>query len=189
MSTKPVRIIAYILIVIGLIGLAWSFQPTRGTTTAELPTGQGYYSYVKVSMWLNGHVEGNFEVASGGGTVRFFVFDSTQYEDYSHDGVGSDSMFTLTGASGSFSEDFPTTSTYYLVVDHGSTTAAQTVDITYKVSGLDIKYLIGGAVLLAVGAVLAVIGLRMKAKAKAATPPPAAQTQPTGEVVMFDKKT
>jgi len=189
MSTKPVRIIAYILIVIGLIGLAWSFQPTRGTTTAELPTGQGYYSYVKVSMWLNGHVEGNFEVTSGGGTVRFFVFDSTQYEDYSLDGVASDSMFTSTGASGSFSGDLPTTSTYYLVVDHGSTTAAQTVEITYKVSGLDIKYLIGGAVLLAVGAVLAVVGLRMKAKAKAATPPPAAQTQPTGEVVMFDKKT
>lgn len=189
MSPKPVQIIAYILIVIGIIGLAWSFQPTKGTTTAELPTGQGYFGYVRVSMWLSGHVEGDFEVTSGGGTVRFFIFDSVQYEDYGYDGIASDSMFAVTGSSGSFSEDLPTTSTYYLVVDHGSTTAAQSVKITYKVSGLDFKYLIGGVVLLAIGAVLAVVGLRMKAKAKAATPPPAAQTAPTGEVVMFDKKT
>jgi len=189
MSPKPVRIIAYILIVIGLIGLVWSFQPTRGTTTAELPAGEGYYNYVKVSMWLNGHIEGDFEVTSGGGTVRLFVLDSTQYEDYRQDGIASDSMFTLTGASGAFSEDLPTTSTYYLVIDHGTTTEAQTIDITYKVSGLDIKYLIGGVVLLVVGGVLAVVGLRMKAKAEAAKLPPEAKTQPTGEVVMFDKKT
>ena len=189
MSPRPVQIVAYILIVIGFIGLAWSFQPTKGTSTGEIPTGEGYYSYVRVSMWLSGHVEGNFEVTSGGGTVRFFILDSAQYEDYSYDGIVSDSMFTLTGASGSFSEDIPTTSTYYLVVDHGSTTAAQTVEITYEISGLDIKYLIGGTVLLAIGVVLAVVGLRMKAKAKAATPPSAALTQPTGEVVMFDKKT
>jgi len=189
MSPKPLRIIAYILVVLGIIGVAWSIQPTEGTSTAELPSGAGYYSFIKVSMWLNGHVEGNFEVTSGDGSVRFFVFDSTQYDDYSVDGVASDNMFTMTGASGSFSVDLPTTSTYYLVVDHGSTTAAQTVDITYKVSGLDIKYLIGGAVLLAVGVVLAVMGMRMKRKSSATTQPSAAQTQPTGEVVMFDKKT
>lgn len=189
MSPKPVQIIAYILVVIGITGLAWSFQPAKGTSTAELPTGDGYYSYVKVSLWLSGHVEGDFEVTSGGGTVRFFILDSTQYKDYSYNGVASDSIFTFTGASGSFSEDLPTTSTYYLVVDHGSTTVAQTVDITYKVSGLDIKYLIGGAVLLAIGAVLAFVGLRMKRKAKETTMPPATPIQTTGEVVMFDKKT
>ncbi len=189
MSPKPLRIIAYILIVIGIIGLAWSFQPTEGTTTAELPTGDGYYSYIEISMWLNGHVEGDFEVTDGGGTVRFFIFDSAQYDDYSYDGIAADSLFELTSSSGSFSEDLPTTSTYYLVVDHGSTTAAQTVEITYKISGLDLMYMIGGAVLLAIGVVLAIVGLRMKAKAQGAAPTPVTQTPQTGEVVMFDKKT
>lgn len=140
-------------------------------------------------MWLSGHIDGNFEVTSGGGTVRFFVLDSTQYDDYSQDGVVSDTMYTVTAASGSFSEDLPTTSTYYLVVDHGSTTGAQTVKMTYKVSGLDIKFLIAGAVSLVVGIVLTVIGLRMKAKERAVMPPTAAQTGKSGEVVMFEKKT
>jgi hypothetical protein len=73
-------------------------------------------------------------------------------------------------------------------VDHGSTTTAKIVEISYEVSGLDLKYLIGGAVLLAVGAVLAIIGMRMKGKSKATeTQPP--QASPNGEVVMFDKKT
>lgn len=150
--------------------------------------GRGLLQLLKVSMWLYGHVKGDFEVISGGGTVRFFILDSAQYDDYSYDGVVSESMFTSTGSLGSFSEDLPTTSEYYLVVDHGSTTAAQTVEITYEVSGLDIKYFVGGIVLLAIGVVLAIVGMRMKAKAKAAEPP-AAQAQPTGEVVIFDKKT
>jgi len=189
MSPKPVRILAYILILVGIIGVAWSLQPTEGTTTGELPAGEGYYSYVKVSMWLNGHVEGSYEVTSGGGTVNFFIFDAAQYADYSSGGIAAQSIFTSTGVSGSFSEDLPTTGAYYIVIDHGSTTAAQAVKLTYKVSGLDLKYLIGGAVLLAIGVVLAVVGLRMKAKAEATKFSAPVSQEPTGEVVMFDKKT
>ncbi len=188
MSPKPIRIVAYILIVVGLIGLAWSFQPSEGTTTGELPAGEGYYSYVKISMWLNGHVKGDFEVTSGSGTVHLYILDSAQYEDYRVDGV-SENMFSSIGSSGPFSADLPTMSTYYLVVDHASTTEAKTVRMTYKVSGLDVKFLVGGAVALAIGAVLAMVGMRMKAKEVAAAPPPAPGVESTGEVVMFGKKT
>jgi hypothetical protein len=188
MSPKPVLIIAYILLVIGFIGLAWSFQPTEGSMTAELPSGDGYYSGFEVSLWLNGHIAGDFEVVSGDGTVRLFILDEAQYDDYSYDGVVSDSLYYYTGSSGSFSVDLPTTSTYYVVVDHGSVTTAQTVDIAYEVSGIDIIYLVGGAVLLAIGVVLVIVGMRMKAKAKAAEPP-SARPEASGEVVMFDRKT
>jgi len=188
MSPKPVLIIAYILVVIGFIGLVWSFQPTEGTTTAELPSGDGYYSGFEVSLWFNGHIDGDFEVVSGDGTVRLFVLDEAQYDDYSYDGVASDSLYAYTGSSGSFSVDLPTTSTYYVVVDHGSVTTAQTVEIAYEVSGIDIIYLVGGVVLLAIGAVLVVVGIRMKARAKAAEPP-SAKPVTNGEVVMFDRKT
>jgi flagellar basal body-associated protein FliL len=187
-SHKILQIVALILMIIGLIGLTWSFQPSEGTTVADLPSGAGYYNYIEVSMWFNGHMAGDFTVTSGDGTVRIFILDSTQYSDYSHDGQVSESIFAYIASTGTFSVDLPTTSTYYLVVDHGSTTTAKIVEISYEVSGLDLKYLIGGAVLLAVGAVLAIIGMRMKAKSKATeTQPP--QASPNGEVVMFDKKT
>lgn len=187
-SHKLVQIVALILMIIGLIGLTWSFQPLEGTSVADLPSGAGYYNYIEVSMWFNGHVAGDFAVTSGDGTVRFFILDSAQYSDYSYDGQVSESIFAHTGSTGAFSVDLPTTSTYYLVVDHGSTTTTKIVEISYEVSGLDLKYLIGGAVLLTTGAVLAVFGTRMKAKSKAAEfqPPPAS---PNGEVVMFDRKT
>ena len=188
MSPNPVLIIAYILLVIGFIGLAWSFQPSEGTVTAELPSGDGYYSGFEVSLWFNGHIDGDFEVVSGDGTVRLFVLDEAQYEDYSYDGVVSDSLFYSVGYSGSFSVDLPTTSTYYIVVDHGSVTTAQTVEIAYEVSGLDLIYLIGGSVLLAAGVALVIVGMRMKARAKAAEPP-SAQPETGGQVVMFDRKT
>jgi len=185
MSPKIIAIVAYILIIIGIIGVAWGLQPTEGDVTASLPSGAGYYSYIKISMWLNGHVSGSYEVTSDG-TVRLLVLDSEQFDEYSVSGYVSNPLDSSTSTAGSFSADLPTTGAYYIVVEHASTTDPQEIDISYKVTGIDLTYLIAGAVLLAIGAVLAVVSMRMKAKAKAVAPP--APVQPTSEVVMFDKK-
>jgi len=154
-----------------------------------LPAGD-YYAGVKVSFWMFGHVSGDYEVISGGGSVQLYVLNSEQYAEYSWDLMPSDSLDYDIGSSGSFSADMADTSTYYIVVNHvsGATANEQIVKISYKVSGLDLKYLLGGVAALAIGAVLAVMSMRMKAKAKAMQPAPLTpESQPT-DVTMFDTK-
>lgn len=186
---KIVAIVGYILIVAGVIGIAWSVQPSKETGNVTLPAGD-YYAGVKVSFWMFGHVSGDYEVISGGGSVQLYVLNSEQYAEYSWDLMPSDSLDYDIGSSGSFSADMADTSTYYIVVNHvsGATANEQIVKISYKVSGLDLKYLLGGVAALAIGAVLAVMSMRMKAKAKAMQPAPLTpESQPT-DVTMFDTK-
>lgn len=187
---KIVAIVGYILIVVGVIGIAWSVQPSNDTSNVTLPAGAEYYAGVKISFWMFGHISGDYEVTSGGGSVQLFVLNSEQYAEYSWDLMPSDSLDDDVGSSGSFSADMADTSTYYIVVNHGPGPALneQVVKISYTVSGLDLKFFIGGVAALAIGAVLTVMSMRMKAKAKAIQPAPLApESQPT-DVTMFDTK-
>jgi hypothetical protein len=186
--SKIVAIIAYIMIIVGLIGILWGIKPTEQSETVTIPAGDTYYRYWLISFWLNGHISGDFEV-TGAGTVELFVLDSEQYEQYAYDMMPSDYLDMANGTVGSFSADMPDTSTYYIVVNHGEGfgTIDQTIRITIKVSGLDLTWLIIGVVLLAVGAVLAILSRKMKFKEAATAPVPAAGPQPT-DVTMFDSK-
>ena len=183
---KIVSAIGGILIAIGLIGVLWGVQPSKGTETLTIPSGEGYYSYLKISGWLNGHLSGDFTVTSSG-TMDFYVLDSSQYGEFSYDLQPSSNMKSIVGASGEFSVDLPSTGSYYMTFNHGSgyENTAQEVKVTFKVSGLDLMFLLGGIVLLAIGAVLSVLGLRMRTKemAEAAPAKPAIT-----DVTLFDDK-
>lgn len=188
-KSKIVAIIAYVLIVIGIFVTAGSLFPLEESETVTIPAGEGYYWTWEVSFWLNGHLSGDFEVI-GTGSVQVFVLTSDQYDEYAWDLVPSDSLDEVEGASGTFSADLPDTSSFYLAVNHdaGYDSVEQEVRMTFKVTGLDLTYLIIGVVILVVGAVLAVLSGRMKAKEKASEVAPLQpQSQPT-DVTMFDTR-
>jgi len=184
-KSRVVSIIGYVMILIGIIGVAWGLQPSRATTSGSIPSGYGYYGYTKASMWLYGHWSGEFTVTSGG-TVHFYILDAGQYDSYMNTGQAPSSLFSTTGSASSFSVDLPTTGAYYMVFDHGPgyETVEQTISIEHKVSGLDLKFLIGGAVLLVIGAVASVVGVRMKRKEPEA--PVAPKT--FADVTMFEEQ-
>jgi hypothetical protein len=184
---KVLTAIGLVLMLIGLIGVAWSIQPASGSTTVTVPAGAGYYCYMKISGFVGGHLSGDFTVTPGG-SVSFYVLDPTQYADYMQDLSPSGYMFTTTGSSGTFSADLPTSGTYYIAFHRGSgyEGSAQIVEVNYNVSGIELILLIGGAVLLAAGVVLTVIGLRMKSKAKAMEP--AMAKLPATDVTLFQNK-
>jgi hypothetical protein len=186
---KVLAIVAYILIIVGFIGIAWSIQPSKSSGTVTIPAGAEHYSFTKISLWMYGHVSGNYTVV-GTGTVEVFVLNSAQYAEYAWDLEPSDSLNMSLGATGSFSADLADTSTYYIAVNHGAgyDSMDQQVKLTYKVSGLDLMYLIGGVVVLVIGVVLAVVSMRMKAKAKAMEPAPLPPVSQPTDVTMFDTK-
>lgn len=182
---KMLTALGGILILLGLIGLSWGLQPVNGTQTMTIPSGDGYYVYWKVSGWMNGHLSGDFSVASG--TVYFYVLDSAEFNEYGIDLTVSQSMASGNGASGTFSCDLPSPGTYYIVAHHGSGSASSAQDLTvnYKVSGIEMLFFFGGIVLLAVGAVIVVLAMRMKGKEVPEVG--AAKPAPT-DVTLFDNK-
>lgn len=182
---KILSAVGGVLIALGLIGVLWGIQPTNGTQTMSIPSGGAYYGYMKVSGWLNGHLSGDFSVTSSG-TVDFYVLDSSQYSEYSYDLTPSDHMVSMSGASGEFSVDMPSTGSYYITFDHGPgyESTVQTVEVNYKITGLDLMFLVGGIVLVAIGAVLSLLGMRMRARESAATTP---AKPPPADVTLFDE--
>ncbi len=186
-KSKIVAVFAYLLIIGGAIMLLWSFQPVSETKTIEIPADGGIFYRVTVSGWMSGHVSGSYTTDVG--SVNVYVMDKAQYDVYWYELNGDDTMYAHSGTEGTFSLDLPSTSTYYICVDHGmSDSIAQTVTLKIKITGIEMMWLALGAVVLIIGVLLAVVGMRMKAKERAAMPPaPAPESQPT-DVTMFDTK-
>jgi len=185
---KVLAIVAYLLMIGGLILIGWSFLPSEGSDEITVPAGDYFYRWKTPSM-INGHVSGDYEVI-GSGVVQVYVLNSAQYDEFAWDMFPTSSLDDDMGASGSFSADLADTSGYYITVSHGTgyEDVDQTVKVTYKVTGIAFMFMIGGIAFLVIGAVLAVVSMRMKAKARAMEPaPPAPASQPT-DVTMFDTK-
>lgn len=170
-SHRILAIVGYVLIAAGVVSIAWSFIPASGTTNGDLPAGAEYYGYVKISMWANAHLSGDYQV-EGGGDVNFYVLDQAQLDQFVQAGIPTDAMFATSGPTGEFSLDLPTLGNYYMVYDHSGDTSAHVVDVTYNVTGIELPFLILGLVLLVAGIVLAILSLRMRKKALAAVAPP-----------------
>lgn len=183
--------IAYLLIVIGMGTLLYQgfIAEGSGTSTLTIPAGTGYYAGVSTesSMWINAHLEGTIDV-TGGGTADVLVLTSSQFEEYKIDLVPSSSIWSSTGKSMELSVDLPGSGAYYVVANHatGSESSVQTVTLTYKLSGINLLYVIVGAVMMAVGVVLAYASLRMR-KTEPSTLVQQATTS-SSDVKMFDGK-
>jgi hypothetical protein len=184
-KSKIMTAVGGILIALGLIGVVWGIQPAKGTETLTIPSGDGYFGYLKISGWLNGHLSGDFSVTSDG-IVNFYILDPSQYDEYSYDLQPSDNMKSISASTGEFSVDLPSSGSYYMAIDHGSgyESMTQTVEINFEVTGFDMIFLFGGIVLAAIGAVVSLLGLRVRAKETVDV-----TAKPTiSDVTVFDEK-
>lgn len=79
-KNKIVSIVAYLLIVIGILPLLWSFQPVDNKQTVELPAESGIFYRITIPSQISGHVSGDFTVDSG--QVNVYVLSKAQYAEY-----------------------------------------------------------------------------------------------------------
>ena len=190
-SHKILAAIGYVVIVLGLGALVYEgfIASGSGESSMTIPAGEGYFAsfQTKSSMWMNAHLDGTVEV-QGAGTTDVFVLDSAQYEEYAYDLEPTTSLWSSHGSGGTFSVDLPGTGRYYIVANHGADSASvdQTVTLSYTISGINLLYVIVGAVMMAIGIALSVVSLRMKKKEKGPAIPLA--TASPAEVKMFDNK-
>jgi hypothetical protein len=188
---KILAFIGYLLIIFGLGALIWQgfLSEGSGTMNVTLPAGKDYYVAfpTQSSMWMNAHFEGTISVDTG--TVNMYFLNAHQYEKYIQTlNPGTSLWSSSRTANASFSLTAPDIGKYYVTVDHFGTTPSmtQTVTLTYKISGINLLYVIIGAILLMVGAIVSFVGFRMRKKEAETLPVPPAG--PVTEVKMFDSK-
>jgi hypothetical protein len=188
---RVLAVIGYVLIVIGIGAAVYQgfVADDSGTESTTIPAGTGYYVAFKTksSMWMNAHIDGSITV-QGEGTIDAYVLNSAEFDEYAYDLQPTSSLWSSHGTGESFSVDLTQMDQYYIVADHGAGYASteQTVTLTYTISGINLLYVIFGAGLIAVGAVLSYAAFRMKKKDKIPSQVPV--TSSASEVKMFDSK-
>lgn len=177
------KVFQILLVLGGLLFIAGIYViypaiPYTSNHTVSIPSGNYFYQ-LGVSVTKGGHVSGTFSELSGN-TVVLYVFNQAQYDAY-RNGPVSGSMFQTSGNSGSFSVNIQSPGTYYIVLEHGASSAnqVQSVQVSYVVDGMNTLYLVSGIGLLAAGILLSVLGYSRKRKVV----PPRTVT----DVVMFNQ--
>lgn len=171
---KALLVIGGILLVIGA-GVFYSSFATRTTETHSIPAGDRWYVYFEFNVMTGGSLFVDY-ASTGSGVIDVFLFTAAQYATYSDQGVSS-ALHSVVGASeGDFEISLPGSGRYFLAIDHGSgfENVEQSFRATIRLLGIDPAWFYGGIALLALGAVLVVVGLMRKRKAvrTAQTMPP-----------------
>ncbi|MBU1158779.1 MAG: hypothetical protein KKE24_05530 [Candidatus Thermoplasmatota archaeon] len=166
-----------VIAIIGVYFLAFAILPAEETMDFTIPAGDYYYA-ISYGGLIGGSVELNFVVADG--AIKAYVFDEDQYGEYSTTGSG-DYLFTTSGDSGSFSFVIPDLSTYYVVFDHGtlSSVLSQDVIVETTINGVALVGTVIGVAMIVFGAVLAIVGMRMKNREIPTVAPSNVQTDVT----------
>jgi flagellar basal body-associated protein FliL len=164
MMSKVLGVLATIFISVGIIVTIWAFQPSEQSEEKTIPFGEEWIIYYEFSGWINGHVSGDFVVAPENGIITVHIMDKEAYERYILMGILSDTLYSETGSSGSFSVDLPSTSKYYLVFEHADRVSEQTFDLDMRVTGIIMLFLVAGIATVVVGVFIAILSFRMKAK-------------------------
>ena len=183
MRSRKFAIAGIILLIVGLIGITWGIEPSTGTASELIPSGDYYYEWQTTGTVMGGHLSGDFSTT---GVVRFFVMTPDQFEQYASTGSASNSLYNSTSSSGSFSVDFGSQSDLYMVAQHGSgNTEAQQVTLHYTITGIWILYLLAGIVLAVAGLALLLMGQRTRRKEVLAPPSVGAGQQPATDVQFY----
>ncbi|MCJ7488643.1 MAG: hypothetical protein MUO87_00645 [Thermoplasmata archaeon] len=185
MKRKILGILATLLMVIGVVATVWAFQPAIQSETETLPYGGEWIVYYEISGWINGHLSGDFVVAPGDGLITAHIMDLEAYEEYMLTGIVSDTLYSETGSTGSFSVDLPSTSTYYLTFEHSDRIIEQTFDVDMRVTGITMIAFVAGVAAIVIGVVMAVLSFRMKAREMQMT---RSQSPQSSDVTMFDEE-
>lgn len=161
---KIFNVVGGILILIGAILAANSILTSDRSQTENEEIEPYYLTYFEsTSEIAGGSLSGHFSVYPG--TIDFYIFTKEQFDIFVDTG-DADFVYHGSGSSGDFSVSFPTTGVYYIVASHAPAYVdiTQQLTLTYVMKGLALTNLLIGIVVLAIGAVLIVIGLKVKGK-------------------------
>lgn len=158
------------MLVVGIYVTAGAVLPADETIDFTIPAG-GYYYWLAYGDLIGGSIDIDYNVADG--AVNVYVFDSGEYSVYELTGT-ADHLYTTSGDSGSFTFDLPDSGTYYFVFEHTllSTLLSQDVVVQSTINGISITGLVIGIIVIVVGIAIALLGVKMKGREAAATPPP-----------------
>ncbi len=183
-SWKALYAVAAILAIIAIFLMYMSVISEHDTDTVTIPSGSDwYYSY---EFYLPSGSTVSVEYAETlGRSLDVSLFTRSQFDRYSN-GLSTGSLYFESGASGEFSHTAANSDTYYLIFEHGSgfSSTSQSIEVDFRLSGLDILLLVVGLALLIIGIILGFAGYRMKKEDK---PPWADETSKDSDVVMFER--
>lgn len=172
-----------VVISVGITSTASAVLPGTLRNAGTIPAGADWYIYFELDLFLDGSVHVEYAETTGR-TIDTFVYDRFQYNAYATGGFASSIRSVPNSARGSFDVSLPGSGKYFVVFDHGSgfEGVEQRIQATITISGIRPIPFAGGAVLLAIGAILELIASWRKQN-----PAPARPSIPPREVVMFEE--
>jgi hypothetical protein len=173
-----------ILLFVGIGLVIYAVSPGSISETATIPSGSDWYVFYEFNLLAGGRIQATITERAGG-VVDVYVYTRSQYASY-QTGSYPANLFQTSGTTSSVDVTLPETGTYFLVVEHGTgyEGASQEVQVTATINGVDPGFLVGGIVVVALGAILTAVGVAKRRKAMGAAPPMA---PPPSDVVMYEQ--
>jgi len=159
--------IGALMVLIGLVVLIGSLHLGEDKREFDINPGELYYNYISVGLFPGAKLSGIYQV-SDGSSIELYVFSSQDYENYQNGGTAY-YITHASGSSGSFDVTVDTGGTYYIVLEHSDAynNRRQTGSATYKITGTDVVMLVVGALILVIGLVLTIFGVKLRRKEQA----------------------
>jgi hypothetical protein len=177
-KSKLMIIFGSIVAIVGPYLLFTAIVPYEETIDHTIPAGMVFSISYGGLAW--GSYSGEYSQSSGG-SIEFYVFTESQYEDYL-DGISTTSLHYAIGSSHSFSVSLPGYGRFFMAFVPVNYNSDCLITVSYRVSGITVPVLALGAVLLAGGIATVFLGTR-RMRAKEASKPFAGPT----DVVIFKK--
>ncbi len=170
------------LLLIGSVYLLIPPVPFTASHDSTISAGGNMYLYDKLNVLRFGHLGGSFSQPQGEG-LRVYVFTESEYNAFATQYVPQGLFLSDGPSSGTVSVSFPGPGNYYLVFTHGTgfENSAQSLSFSITVDGLNPVILAVGLGVLGAGAVLLVVGYRLRNKHLDQI------SAQASDVIMFDK--
>jgi hypothetical protein len=174
--TRFLFAVGCIVIVVGSVSLAISFQPSEGTKTMNVPpaspavaglSGTNYWVIARFSSWSDAVMSWSIKANVPEDHLWSGLIGQSTYGELTRQGFVSTMPLYSSFGNSSFSIGLPTTGTYYFVFSN-SEPWREPVNITfhYRVTGVNLTFLVPGALLIVTGIVVLVVSLRMSRKGR-----------------------
>jgi len=177
---------ALVFLLVGIIsvGLGFAFVtasvvPQSRNTGFQLPTGLYYYTYLRIETLTPGRITVTYQASPG--PVDQYILTPAQYAVFQTHAT-TDTMYSTSGSSGTFSVPLPSGGTYYLVTTHASgyEFTPQSGTHSTTVWGLAPTPFYAAVIAFTAGLVVLVIGLWLRTKpARTAPAPPGSSMGPS----------
>jgi len=156
-----------IVIVVGSVSLATSLQPSEGTKTVNVsPTspaglsGTNYGVIARFSFWSDAVLSWSINANVPHMQLWSSLMGQSTYNELTRQGFVSTGTIYSSFGNYSASIGVPTTGTFYFVFSIDPFTGPVTITFHYRVTGVNLTFLVPGALLVLTGIVVLVVSVR-----------------------------